>query len=955
MHYLKQEYAEALVMIERAIPHESGVFGMPVIAEHNFFYSLILAANCRGADRQSCRGYLKQIKINQKKMAVWAKTTPSNCEHKYILVQAEVFSITKNSRSIQYYERAIESAYDKKYVFEQALSSELLAGELISQNKIYIAKAHVQTAFYLYTKWGARGKAQEIANKYSEFLLPETVGGGGPFQEMDSDSLGSLDTLDLKTVLKVSQNISGEIELSNLTKRLLQITIENAGAQRGYLILMKNDSMYIVARGDNASTEFIENLPVENCDTISIGILNYVRITKEIVVINDTSEENQFQSDPYFAQNKPKSILCMPVFRQNNLLGIIYLENDLMTEVFTHKRLGILKHLSTQAMISLENALYVNEIKMINQILEEEIARHEKTEEALRVSEERFALAARGANAGLWDWDLRGNEIYFSPRWKAMLGYSEDEISRNPEEWFNRIHAKDIEMLKSTIDSYLEGAIPYFECEYRMQHKDGQYLWMLTSGLAVRDQNDSPYRLAGSQTEVTKRKIAEEQLRHHSLHDALTDLPNWTLLLDRIEHAIRIKKRQPEFQFCCLFLDIDKFKVINDSHGHETGNEILLKFASLLESSLRPGDTIARLSGDEFGILLSDSADVNEVMNVIHRIFDKLSVPIYVKEQEFFITVSIGVVMSVSDYDRPEDVLRDADTAMHRAKMQGRNRYEIFDKTMHSHVVNYVRMENELRKAIEKKEFVVCFQPIISLETGRIVSAEALLRWPKSDGQLMTTEDFIRIAEENGLIVPIGEWVLLEACRQAKEWRRAGLPRISVAVNLSARQFEQENLSEKIDRILSETGFEPENLELELTESVLMKNIEQAIVLLKSLYKKGIKTSIDDFGTGYSSLNYLKQLPVQKLKIDKSFIRNLAKGSGDEAIVRAIIAMGTNMNMILLAEGVEDQKQLLFLKEQGCHEVQGYYVSKPMIAEEFIEFCKSDKLQKDFSETLLLK
>jgi diguanylate cyclase (GGDEF)-like protein/PAS domain S-box-containing protein len=930
--YLRKDYDSALVELEASIPHESGVYGMPVIVEHNYFYCLVLSA-LGLSDEQHGNKYYRLFKKRFKKMEIWAEGNPVNYASRLHLLEGELARLSRKKDIKYFYEKAIHSSIEQKAFFDQAIANERLGEYYRARGETFVSHAYMREAYQLYLRWGALSKCLEMREEY-----PELVETHSQIEYLNSITerltTSASDTLDLKTVIKVSQNISEEIELKKLIKKLMKIAIETAGAQRGYLILVHDGKLLIEAEADGNSVKLKDSLPVEKCTRIALSIVNYVNTTRESVVINDVTDLKQFRTDPYIIGEAPKSILCIPVMKQNNLIGILYIENNLLNNVFSDQRLGMINLLIGQVVISLENANYFDTIKKINLDLEDEILHRKKTEESLRLSEERYSLSARGANDGLWDWDLKKDEVYYSLRWKSLIGYEESDFGNSPNEWFSRVHHDDLPVLRSAIDNLLDGVIDHLECEYRMLHRDGGYVWMLTRGLAVTDELKHPYRMVGSQTEITRRKVAEEQLRYDALHDSLTNLPNWNLLLDRMNHAIKRKKRQKDYLFCCLFLDIDRFKLINDSLGHEIGNLLLVELARSIQVCMRPEDTIARLGGDEFGILIDGIMDIAEVIKVITQIRDRLSTPFLIGDNKLFITLSIGAVISVADYNDANEILRDADTAMHRAKSQGRNRYEIFDKTMHEHVREFLRTETELRKAIENNDFVLYYQPIVSATDGKITGVEALIRWMR-EGKLIDPSSFIPVAEENGLIIPIGEWVIREAVRQAKEWRDMGLSSINISVNLSAKQFEQLGLLTFLKNTLEGAGLNGEYILLELTESILMSNTDNTIQMLTHLRELGIKTCIDDFGTGYSSLNYLKQFPVSKLKIDRSFVKNMTSNSNDAAITRAIIAMGSSMNMKVVAEGVETKEQLDLLIEQSCDEIQGYYFQKPISATQF--------------------
>ncbi len=565
-----------------------------------------------------------------------------------------------------------------------------------------------------------------------------------------------------------------------------------------------------------------------------------------------------------------------------------------------------------------------------------DISERRVAEEALRASEERYALAAQSVNDGLWDWNLKTNEVYYSLRWKEMLGCDNGEIGTTPFEWFRRIHPDDLANVQAALQEHLEGRTATFEIEHRIRHKDRGYRWVLSRGLAVRNGDSHAYRMVGAQTDTTQRKLAEEQLIHEALHDALTGLPNRSLFIDRLGHRLKHKRREKDKLFAVLFLDLDRFKLINDSMGHGPGDELLVETARRLEKSVRPGDTVARLGGDEFAILLEDVTDSADAAVVADRIQVALKESVHVGGQEIVCSASIGIAMGMTGYEKAEDVLRDADTAMYRAKSLGRARAEVFDTTMHARAVVLLQMETELRQAIERGEFVAYYMPIVSLESGRIIGFEALVRWNHPQRGFVSPFDFINVAEEAGLIIAIDRWVLREACRQLKEWQ-GHFPdggRLTVSVNLSGRQFRQSDLVDAVTGALKETGLSPSSLAVEITEGVLIDNAEAAGQMLRDLRKHGVQIYLDDFGTGYSSLSYLHRFPIDAVKIDRSFVSRMgAKREGHE-IVRAIVTLAHNMGMRVVAEGVETQNQLGELRMLKCGFGQGYLFSKPVSAEE---------------------
>ncbi|MEP0802975.1 EAL domain-containing protein [Funiculus sociatus GB2-A5] len=432
--------------------------------------------------------------------------------------------------------------------------------------------------------------------------------------------------------------------------------------------------------------------------------------------------------------------------------------------------------------------------------------------------------------------------------------------------------------------------------------------------------------------EISERMLLQEQLLKMALYDALTGLPNRFLFMERLEQALKRAKQHPDYQFAVLFLDCDRFKVVNDSLGHFVGDELLVALARRLEASLNQTDTLARLSGDEFAILLTEIENINSVTLIADEILKALSFPFQLKRQEVFINASIGITLSHLNYEQSEYLLRDADTAMYRAKTLGKGQYQIFDSEMHNAAIQVLQLENDLRRAVNQQEFIIHYQPIIALTTGKIVGFEALVRWNHPRQGLISPTLFIPIAEETGLINPIGNWVLREACYQLQQWHHQKLTDylLTMSVNLSVRQFAQPDLIEQIDKILAETQLNPQSLKLEITESVIMKNSQPVKVILQQLQERQIQLCIDDFGTGYSSLSYLHNFPIDNIKIDRSFISSLNGNSDNLGLISAIMNIAQALNMSVTAEGIETAQQLEQLRVLKCDFGQGYLFSKPL-------------------------
>ena len=562
----------------------------------------------------------------------------------------------------------------------------------------------------------------------------------------------------------------------------------------------------------------------------------------------------------------------------------------------------------------------------------EDITERKRAEAALRESEERYALAAAGANDGLWDWDLKKNQIVFSPRWKEMLGFGQQEIANSADEWFDRIHPDDRERVRCEIERHRLGLSTHLESEHRVRHRDGSYRWILCRGLAVRDEAGQPYRMAGSHSDFTERKRAEEQLVHDAAHDRLTGLPNRGVIIRAMERSLGRAERRRDYSFAVLYLDVDRFKLFNDSFGHIVGDELLVAIASRLKACVRPSDMLVRLGGDEFALLLEDISDVTDATRVANRIHEALSTPFDVSGQEVFATTGIGIALGGAHYKHPEELLRDADTAMCRAKARGKACHEIFDTAMHKRALEVLQLETGMRWALERDEFLLHYQPIVSLENGEIAGVEALVRWRHPERGLVPPGDFVPVAEESGLIVPIGWRVLTKSCEQMRSWLAETPPRgqFGLSVNISAKQFVQPDVVDKVRSILEETGLEPTCLRLEMTESAVMENAEAAFPRLSELKSLNVSLYVDDFGTGYSSLSYLHRFPIDTLKVDRSFVVDL--GRRDEAIeiVRTIIALAHSLKMKVVAEGVETREHVDILRGLECEYAQGYYFSKPI-------------------------
>ncbi|HEY5619822.1 MAG TPA: EAL domain-containing protein [Vicinamibacterales bacterium] len=558
------------------------------------------------------------------------------------------------------------------------------------------------------------------------------------------------------------------------------------------------------------------------------------------------------------------------------------------------------------------------------------IARQE-AEASLRASEERYALAVAGARDGIWDWDLLRGEVHFSPRWFEMLHLQGGDELSVPATWFDRVHPEDQVGLDQALNAHLRGDSPYLEHEFRMRNGVGQTMWTLCRGVAIRDATGRATRIAGSLTDISDRKLAEARLVHEVLHDTLTGLPNRTLFLDRLGLTLKQQRRDPKRTFAVLFLDLDGFKTINDSLGHAAGDELLIEFGKRLSMFLRPGDSVARLGGDEFAILLTDISGINEATRVAERIHDLLSLKFVIGDKEVYATASIGIALSEPKYERPGDMLRDADMAMYRAKSSRTGSYSVFHSVMYESALQRLELETDLRSALSRNELVTYYQPIVSLDQLQVLGFEALLRWFHPVRGVIGPDVFIPLAEKCGVIGPLSWWVMRDACNQMRDWQ-ASDPRfanLSISINVSSRLFAEPEFATRTADILEKTGLRPESLHLEITENALLQHESATVAELTALRELGVKFHLDDFGTGYASLSYLNRFSYDTIKIDRSFIAS-SDATRSRRIIDALISLSNVLGMEVIAEGVETEEQAQKLRDLNCHIAQGFLFSKPL-------------------------
>ncbi len=577
---------------------------------------------------------------------------------------------------------------------------------------------------------------------------------------------------------------------------------------------------------------------------------------------------------------------------------------------------------------------YLNDLLQLNKHLQEQLALRITSEELLRAKEQRLHWIVTNAPVVLFAVDANGVFIFSEGQGLkpvgiepgGLVGLSVFELFEHTPQFqddFSRLLSG--EDLHPTLE--INGIV--FECAYSR----------------LLDQHGDVVGLIGVAADITERKRAEARLMQLANFDTLTGLPNRALFHDRLAHALAKAHRSKKL-VALLFLDLDRFKIINDSLGHYAGDELLKSVAERLQKNAREDDTVARLGGDEFTVILEGITYNEDATIVARKILEVMGQPFYLDGHEVFVTTSMGIAIYPLDGDNSDDLLKNADTAMYRAKEQGRNGYRFYTADMNAKAVEQLIMESSMRHALERNEFEVYYQPQIDVHSRELTGFEALLRWRHPDLGLLYPSQFLRLAEDNGLIVVIGEWVLHHVCAQAAEWQRTGLPPVRVAVNLSGRQFRQENLVESVACALRESSLSPHLLELEITENFLLDNIQSAVITLNRLHDLNVQLAMDDFGTGYSSLSYLKRFPLNSLKIDQSFVRDISTDPDDAAIAEAIIALAKTLRLRVMAEGVETEEQLYFLRSRGCDQAQGFLISEALPADQVLPWFHSRNSQR---------
>jgi diguanylate cyclase (GGDEF)-like protein/PAS domain S-box-containing protein len=563
------------------------------------------------------------------------------------------------------------------------------------------------------------------------------------------------------------------------------------------------------------------------------------------------------------------------------------------------------------------------------------LRRTQESEAALRASESKFRTLADTVASAIFIFDEH-RLLYVSAWSEALTGWPRDTLLAMS--FWDLVHPEDRQEVQRVVTARSGGEGGPERLEFRLYGRDARLRWVDFTTATI--DFEGRHAMLGTAFDVTDRKRFEDQIQYQAYHDALTGLPNRMLFLDRLQIALAHARRQGG-RAAVLFLDLDDFKVINDTLGHATGDRLLRGAAERLGSCVREDDTVARMGGDEFTLLLPDIGRVEDAARIAGKLLEAVAEPFEIDGQDLFVTTSVGVSLYPGDGEDAETLLKNADRAMYRAKEMGRNNYQLFAPALNVRAVNRLTLETRLRRALEREEFILYYQPQVNLTTRRVVGLEALVRWREAQGRLLEPSEFIPVAEEARLILPLGQWILRAACQQARSWQNLGLPDVRLAVNLSARQFQQQDLIRSVFFAVRDAGLVPGRLELEITESAAMQNVDRTIGMLHGLRDMGVRISMDDFGTGHSSLSYLKRFPIDAVKVDQSFVRDMTSDPSDAAIVRAIVAMAHSLGLNVVAEGVETPAQAEFLRRIGCDEMQGFLVGRPLPAEEIQDALKT--------------
>ncbi len=733
------------------------------------------------------------------------------------------------------------------------------------------------------------------------------------------------------------------VDPSNPGKNLLPVATENRQDEIGQVIEATNQLLIRLDDGmkrDRLQTRDIserERLLAEILDNVADGIV-YLSPDRRILRANRMAGTLLGRKSAMAMEGVLFSdFLSFPSRPLFNLqLSKLTAQTQAVDETATFDTTGLRQNGSTLT-LNLSVTRLDAELGTSFIIVFRDVGETRRAHEQIRQNEARLRLAVRATRCGLWDQDLVADTFWWSPEFVSLLGYDPDTLATSPQAKYDLIHPEDLEWVKLSVERYLKGESDSFNPDYRLRRNDGTWMWIEDRGTVERDETGAPTRFSGTMMDCTERKRFEKQLMYMATHDTLTALPNRTLLQDRLEHALRGNARTG-LMVAALLVDIDRFQLINDSLGHEIGDQLIRAVAQRLQQSIRPTDTLAHLAADEFVVICEDLPTAQEAARIAKRLISSLHHPFTVDGNQLNISISVGIGISDAAKDgtgSAQDLLRQADIAMHSAKTGGGGGYRFFVPDMNREAVQRLSTERHLVTALERQQFRLHYQPKMDIFTGTVIGAEALIRWPHRLNGMTPPDQFIPIAEETGLILGIGEWVLRETLSQICTWRERGVALVPIAVNLSGKQLSGGGVDELILRLLREYEIPPALLEVEITESSVMTRMDRVLGPLSRLRDAGVGIALDDFGTGYSSLAWLRQLPITSLKIDRSFVRDTPHKPEANAIAAIILEIGRQLGLTVVAEGIETREQHEFLREHRCHIGQGWLFHKAMPAPAF--------------------
>ena len=876
-----------------------------LMAEFHLYQALNGAALCSSVDAGSAEWQRQRevLRAGCAQLAEWQRHCPDNFSARYYLLDAELARVDGDTpRAIDLYMRAIEAAHAQGAAQITALAHELAAGFCRAHGLARLADTLVAAAMVEYDRWGAAAKVEQLRQRH----LPELP---AAFAGTQAAPLSPSVQLDLLTVVKAAQGIASEVTTGRLHETLLRTLLEQVGAQCAHLLVRQHGQLRLSESARYEDNQFslshIES-PTASCEVVPETVVNYVTRARVPLVLDDACREGVFVHDAYFRQRQQCAVLCMPVLRRNELIGVLYLENRQLAGAFSRVNLEVLDWLLAQVAISMENAgLY----------------------EDLQDSQARLAAVMETVPACVYLKDTQGRYLYVNREFEKTFGVSladivgktDHDLLHDQPEVAQAIHKGDMMAIRAGTIS-IEEEVPTGDGATRtfLSVKTPLYV------------NNEIRGLCGISMDISEQKRARARIEYLAHYDVLTGLPNRHLLADRIEQALAEAGRTGT-TVGLLVLDLDRFKVINDSLGHRVGDLLLQEVAARVKTCVREGDTVARLGGDALVVIATGVAGSEPIRQLAGKIFDSLLTPFHLGGHRATTSGCIGISLFPQDAPTGDALLQYAEMAMYLAKQQGGKALRFYNKAMDVRAQERMAMENALRSAIASDELFLLYQPQVNLRDRQVIGAEALMRWRHPVQGIISPVRFIPVAEECGLISEMTEWAIGQACRQLRKWKDAGFPDVSLAVNVSAHNVQHDDVYAWVASALSASGLDGGSLELEVTEGTLMSDMEASIEKLVELKKRlGIRTSIDDFGTGYSSLSYLKRLPVDKLKIDQSFVRDIAQDANDAAITSAIIAMGRQLNLKVIAEGVEDVDAERFLLKHRCDQMQGFLFSPPI-------------------------